>query len=276
MSVETKSILSNISEVDELDESFDDKPVTLDLPTPLTNSELNKMHEMMKSKSNKEIMDIINQIATNGDKSELNKKDESSSILKNLKSSSKRELINMMSLLVNQKNKHLIFQNASKLDTVKNDELRNELRKKLHNKIYMSNKNNLKKMYEKMAEGLQTLEEPSESHEPSDQNEQNITENIQSVKSSKSKKKNKKLNRQKLQEQFMNQMANLIKEQSQPVQQSQTEQPELEQPELEQPEQPELEQLELEQQKIDCTDCIDCTYNNKCDNSSKDCETNSS
>lgn len=193
---------------DDIDENFDEKPVEINLPAPLSNDELNKVHVLMKSKSNKEITEIITKLMTSQkDSTQVDKMQLESSLLKNLSSSSKRELINMMGTILHQQNKHIVFQNACSLDTVteQNKKSHDDLRKKLHEKIYMSNKNNLKKMYEKMTESMASLQNDNIDNTDSNQ-EQNKT---------KSKKKKNKLNSQKLQSQLMDQMASLLQEQSQ-------------------------------------------------------------
>ena len=217
-------VLPSIEEVDEnklsnseddIDETFDEKPVHVNLPVPLSNDELNKVHELMKTKSNKEISEIVTKIMTSEkEKKEIEKMKIESSILKNLNTSSKRELLNLLDLVLHQQNKHIVFENANMLETVTEDkkESHDELRKKLHSKIYMTNKNNMKKMYEKMSENLMSMQQESE-QQTEQTSEQNVNSEITSEK--KNKKKKNKLNRQKLQNQLMEQMANLLQEQQQ-------------------------------------------------------------
>ena len=222
MSTELSNSVSNNPIMDDdIDESFDVKPVEINLPAPLSNDELNKVHTMMKSKSNKELVTIITNLVTSRKDDKTNDTNIESTILKNLSSASKRELLNMMGPLLHQQNKHVVFQDSHSLDTVseQNKTSHDELRKKLHNKIYMSNKNNLKKMYEKMSEGLTSFqnsgqETEQETEQVRDQtNSTNNNSENDIIKETKSKKKQKKLDREKLQSQLMDQMASLIKEQ---------------------------------------------------------------
>jgi hypothetical protein len=200
---------------DDIDESFDNKPIEVNLPAPLSTDELNKVHALMKTKSNKELSEIIAKLMTSKkNNTEIEKVQKESSLLKNLSSSSKRELLNMMDSILHQENKHVIFENADSLDTVtkQNKTSHDELRKKLHEKIYMSNKSNLKKMYEKMTEGMSSLQQDSQP-QTNINDENNEQSNEQSKEQSKSKKKKSKLNRNKLQSQLMEQLTSLLEEQ---------------------------------------------------------------
>ena len=197
---------------DDIDESFDIKPIEVNLPAPLSTDELNKVHALMKTKSNKELSEIIAKLMTSKkNNTEIEKVQKESSLLKNLSSSSKRELLNMMDSILHQENKHVIFESADSLDTVtkQNKTSHDELRKKLHEKIYMSNKSNLKKMYEKMTEGMSSLQQDSQPQTNINDDESNE----QSKEQSKSKKKKSKLNRNKLQSQLMEQLTSLLEEQ---------------------------------------------------------------
>jgi hypothetical protein len=199
----------NIMTDTDIDETFDSVPAEIKMPPLLSTDELNTIIGLMKSKSNKEISDIISKLLTNNnDKLDNVKKMEvETSIMKNLNSSSKRELLSMLNTLVTQNNKYIVLESVNKLESNNNDEQisSDELRKKLHQKIFMSNKKNLQKMYEKMAENFQT-ENISQTTETT----QTIESNDTHKQKKKTKKKNK-INQQSFQNQIINQMAEIVK-----------------------------------------------------------------
>jgi len=191
----------------ELDETFDSTPITLDLPQPLTSEESAKLLELMKSKSNKELTELVTNISIhhNDKLNDMQKMQLSTNFKQNLGNISKRELINTISQIVNQSNKNLVFQDSSKLETLNEKEKlsRDELLKKLHEKQKMSNKNNIKKMYEKLQE------------EMNQQSEQTQSEQTQSEeKKKKKKKKNKNANPKQMQEMLVNKLTEFMKTQT--------------------------------------------------------------
>jgi hypothetical protein len=187
---------------DDIDESFDDKPKVVEVPELLSNEDLDKIHTLMKTKSNKEIIEIITKlVSTDTNQTEFQKIQVQSGLLKNLGSSSKRDLLNMLDTIVTEKNKHVIFESSSKLQTVSdnNKQSNDELRKKLHQKIQMSNKKNQQQMYEKLMEQFQQSQKDSE-NQPNQSNETGLKP-----------KKKKKINNKLFQDDIVNQMAELLK-----------------------------------------------------------------
>lgn len=213
----------NIMADNDIDETFDSTPTEIKMPQLLSADELNTINKLMKSKSNKELSDIIHKLITNNKDDELdnNKKMElKTGIMQHLNSSSKRELLSMLTTLLTQNNKHIVLDSipsiqsnrASALESSNNSETidaeqisSEELRKKLHQKIFMSNKKNLQKMYQKMAENFQK-ENISETPEANQTIEINDTQ-----KQKKKNKKKNKINQQTFQNQIINQMAEIVK-----------------------------------------------------------------
>jgi hypothetical protein len=183
---------------DEIDEEFisskTSNPVLIENPSPLSNEELQKLNEMIKNKSNKELLDYVTELVMlNTPGSYVEKIQMRHNIAKMYSGNSKKMLIEVITKFINQKNKYVIFTDSSELKTVTEESLtREELRAKLRNKIGSSNKNS-QKMYEQLQEQL------SQNPELSDMLNQNQN------------KKKKKLDPRKLQQQLINQMANLMK-----------------------------------------------------------------
>ena len=228
----------NIMNDNDIDETFDSAPTEIKMPQLLSVDELKTINELMKSKSNKELSDIITKLITNNNNGlngtdrldDAKKMEFRKSIMQNLHTSSKRELLSMLSTLLTQNNKHIVLdsipsiqsnrasvldsipsiQSSNKSESINNDKQisSEELRKKLHQKIFMSNKKNLQKMYEKMAENFQKTENISETPEPNQTTEINDTQ--KQKKKNKNKKKNK-INQQTFQNQIINQMAEIVK-----------------------------------------------------------------
>ena len=107
--------------------------------------------------------------------------------------------------VVNKHNKHIIIAKTQPTVQVVQEqkESREELRQKLRNKMKTSNKNNIMKMYEQIQDELSN----------SDFNNETVDGEI-SENGEKKKKKKKKLNPAKLQSQLINQMANIIRNNS--------------------------------------------------------------
>ncbi len=187
---------------DQLDEDFNQKPVVVDTPAPLSNDELSKINELIKNKSNKELVDYISKlILTNTDNlSDVQKLQMQHNSNKMYEGNSKRVLIETIGKFINQNNKNIIFDDASKLKTMNEEQLsREELRQKLRNKLKSNSSNskqNLTKMYEKLQEELQNSE---------------LGDSLNPVEENLTKKKKKKLDPKKLQNQLVSQMANLMK-----------------------------------------------------------------
>ena len=193
----------------DIDETFDSAPTEIKMPQLLSVDELNTINKLMKSKSNKELSDIIHKLITNNKDDELdnNKKIElKTGIMQHLNSSSKRELLSMLTTLLTQNNKHIALETSNNSENINDEQISSEeLRKKLHQKIFMSNKKNLQKMYQKMAENFQT-ENISETPEANQTIEINDTQ-----KQKKKNKKKNKINQQTFQNQIINQMAEIVK-----------------------------------------------------------------
>ena len=212
----------NIMNDNDIDETFDSAPTEIKMPQLLSVDELKTINELMKSKSNKELSDIITKLITNNNNGlngtdrldDAKKMEFRKSIMQNLHTSSKRELLSMLSTLLTTHNKHIALdlipsiQSSNKSESINNDKQisSEELRKKLHQKIFMSNKKNLQKMYEKMAENFQKTENISETPEPNQTTEINDTQ-----KQKKKNKKKNKINQQTFQNQIINQMAEIVK-----------------------------------------------------------------
>ena len=205
-SVSEESNQINFVQDDEIDEDFNQKPVVVDTPAPLSNEQLAKMNELIKNKSNKELVEYISQLVlvNTSNLSDVQKAQMQHNLGKMYDGNSKRALIETITKFINQKNKYIIFDDVTKLKTVNEEQKlsREELREKLRNKIKSnssSSKQNLTNMYEKLQEELQNTE---------------LGETIKSdgVEGElKKKKKNKKLDPKKLQSKLVNQMANLMK-----------------------------------------------------------------
>ncbi len=176
---------------DEIDEEF-----LIENPSPLSNEELKKLNEMIKNKSNKELLDYVTELVMlNTPGSDVEKIQMRHNIAKMYSGNSKKMLIEVITKFINQKNKYVVFTDSSELKTVTEESLtREELRAKLRNKLHNGNSNkNSQKMYEQLQEQL------SQNPELSDMLNQNQN------------KKKKKLDPRKLQQQLINQMANLMK-----------------------------------------------------------------
>lgn len=189
--------MTDMTDIDDIDESFDSKPVEVTFPELLSTDELNQIHGFLKGKSNKELSELVTKILTkNTDQNEMQKMQITNSIMKNLGTSSKRELLTTLDTILNSQNKHIIFESADKLVTIQNEEQKSsndELRKKLHQKIFMSNKKNQQKMYEKMMNQFQKSQ--TETHEVQETHEVEETQNLKSNDDKKKKKKNNKINK---------------------------------------------------------------------------------
>lgn len=194
--------MTDINEIelnDDIDENFTSDPVVIDNPSPLTNEELVKVNELVKTKSNKELMEYIyNLVSINADNlTDVQKLQMQNGVNKVYENFSKKSLIEVISKFVNEKNKHVVFDDITKIKTMDEEQKlsRDELRQKLRKKIKSGNNKNLNKQLEQLQEQLKD----------SDIN-QNENEN-----NTEKKKKKKKINPKKLQKEIMGQMANLMK-----------------------------------------------------------------
>lgn len=206
---ESKPVVVEDAIDDEIDEDFNQKPVVVDTPAPLSNEELAKMNELIRNKSNKELIDYISQFVLSNTEnlSDIQKAQMQHNASKMYDGNSKRALIETITKFINQKNKYIVFNDVAKLKTMNEEQKlsRDELRKKLHNKMKSSSKPNLTKMYEKLQEELQNTE----------LGEALNNDNVEAAEGElKKKKKNKKLDPKKLQNKLVNQMANLMKNNS--------------------------------------------------------------
>jgi hypothetical protein len=200
-------MVDNIMIDNDIDENFDSFSTEIKMSQLLSTDELSRINNLMKSKSNKELSDIISKLITHNNNGvneldDVKKMEVSTSIIKNLNSSSKRELLLMLNTLLTQNNKHIALETSSNSETINDEHISSEeLRKKLHQKIFMSNKKNLQKMYQKMAENFQNTENISETNQATETND---------TQKQKKKKKNK-INQQSFQNQIINQMAEIVK-----------------------------------------------------------------
>lgn len=197
---------------DEIDEDFTSKPVVVDNPSPLSNEELSKVNELVKTKSNKELMEYISQlVSTSADNlTDVQKLQMQNGVSKMYGNCSKKALIEVISKFVNEKNKHVVFQDVTQLKTMNEDQKlsREELRQKLRNKIKSRNSRNLNKQLEELQEQL----ENSDLGQMLNENENtNVNNDNETEKKTDKKKKKKKIDPKKLQNKLINQMTNLMK-----------------------------------------------------------------
>jgi len=190
---------------DDIDEQFNEKTQekVIDLPTPLSNDELAKLHSLLQSKSNKDLLQCITNVMQENNKSvdAFQRAQIDTAIAKTHANMSKFALIETLTKIVNVKNKHIVFGDDVKLSTMTTQQKpsREELLKKLHNKKKMANKNTMQQMYEKLQEELANAN--------LDENGDDLTGDQVLQK----KKKNKKLDPKKLQNKLMAQMTNAVK-----------------------------------------------------------------
>jgi hypothetical protein len=202
-----------IDEIDDIDETFDNKPVEVNLPELLSTDELNHIHGFLKGKSNKELSEIVTKILTkNTDENELQKMQLTSSIMKNLGTSSKRELLTTLDTILNSQNKYIVFESADKLNTITEEQKtsNDDLRKKLHQKIFMSNKKNQQKMYEKMMTQFQQSQNQTEPTNTETNIETNTETNTKSSDDKIKKKKKNKKNNTAFQQNIIDQMTSIV------------------------------------------------------------------
>jgi hypothetical protein len=202
---------NNVSDDNDIDETFDDKPVEIKLPELLSNDELDKIHGFLKGKSNKELSELVTKLLTKDkNKDELQRMQLTNSIMKNLGTSSKRELLNTLDTIINTENKHIVFDSADKLTTISEEKKssNDELRKKLHQKIFMTNKKNQSKMYEKMMQQFKDSTSEKPDGTASEKPDESASEKPDDEK--KKKKKNKKINKTAFQEDIVNQMMQIL------------------------------------------------------------------
>lgn len=191
----------------ELDETFDNPIPVVDfkMPNPLSQEELQKLHEYLKNKSNKELLNLISDISIkhNPNLNDMQKMQMIETLKQNMATTSKRELINTLSQIVNQSNKNLVFEDSSELKTLNTEQLtREQLREKLRQKRTMSDK---KKMVQMMQNFQDELTATNSVNEQTQHTKQNNTEN------KKKNKKKKKASQSHLQQQLINKMTELMK-----------------------------------------------------------------
>jgi len=195
---------------DEIDEDFTSKPVVVDTPSPLSNEELSKVNNLIRNKSNKELMEYISQlVSTSADNlTDVQKMQMQNGVSKMYGNFSKRALIEVIGKFVNEKNKHVVFNDVTQLKTMDEEQklTREELRQKLRNKIKSGNSRNLNKQLEQLQEQLENSD-IGQMLNPDSQNENNENGDNKPEK----KKKKKKIDPKKLQNKLIGQMANLMK-----------------------------------------------------------------
>lgn len=177
--IDMNNEIDKIDDIDDIDETFDNKPVEVNLPELLSTDELNQIHGVLRGKSNKELSELITKILTkNTEKNELQKMQLTKSIMKNLGTSSKRELLTTFDTILNTQNKHIVFESADKLSTIGSEQKskNDDLRKKLHDKIFMSNKKNQQKMYDKMMKQFQESQNQTNTETNTETNTKTNTE----------------------------------------------------------------------------------------------------
>lgn len=196
----------------DIDEDFTSKPVVIDIPSPLSNEELSKVNNLAKNKSNKELMEYITQLVSSSadNLTDIQKMQMQNGVSKMYENFSKKALIEVIGKFINEKNKHIIFNDVTQLKTMNEEQKlsREELRQKLRNKIKSGNSKNVNKQLEQLQEQL----ENSDISQMLNQNE-TTGENIVEQKPEKKKKK-KKIDPKKLQNKLMGQMVNLMKNNS--------------------------------------------------------------
>lgn len=193
---------------DDIDEDFTSKPVVVDTPSPLSNEELSTLNNLIRNKSNKELMEYISQlVSTSADNlTDIQKMQMQNGVSKMYENFSKKALIEVIGKFVNNKNKNVVFNDVTQLKTMNEEQKlsREELLQKLRNKIKSGNSKNINKQLEQLQEQL----ENSDINQMFNQNE--TTEENNDNKSEKKKKK-KKIDPKKLRNKLMGQMANLMK-----------------------------------------------------------------
>ena len=191
----------------ELDETFDNPNpvVNFKMPELLTQSELLKLNELTKTKSNKELTNLVLDISikNNQNLDDMQKMQLLGNLTENISIMSKRELINTLGQIVNQSNKKLVFEDASELKTMTSEHLtRKQLCEKLHQKQMMQNKNKMQQIMEEFG-NEQIKETPL-----TENNEKN--QQIQLTNKKKKNKKKKKANQIQLHDTLSNKMSELL------------------------------------------------------------------
>jgi hypothetical protein len=216
---EQSNIVKPLNTIDELDEDFTSTSTSTSTSKPqinesvkpnpfevfkqecetykLTDKQKQSVQDKLKSKSNKEIIEVISSILIPIVDKDMIKFESQ------LKSKSKRELIEMTLTYVNQMNMSLVLDNNLQLNNQQvqtTDDVRNELRKKLHSTI---NKN--KHQYQHTGN---THSAPNFQDKLFSQLLGNDPEELKHI-SKMSMKKKKKYLMQKLTQQLMNSQANV-------------------------------------------------------------------
>jgi hypothetical protein len=170
---------------DEIDEDFKDtKPV-------LSNDDIDKINTLLTTKTKSELLEYINKLSSFDNLNfQLQK-----GINMAYGNNSKKELITIIKGLINNKNKSVFFE-ETKQNEPQEKLSREELRKKLHDKMKMSDKRNLQKMYEKLQDEYLNNQETTETNNTS---------------TDKKKKKKKKIDPEKLKKELINQMTEIVK-----------------------------------------------------------------
>lgn len=178
--------MSNMHEYDdEIDEEFKETN------NVLSNDEMDKINTLLLTKTKSELLEYINKLTSfNNLNFQLEK-----GINITYGNNSKKELTKIIKEMVNKKNKYIFFEEPKQNESEKKLS-RDELRKKLHDKMKMSDKRNLQKMYEKLQDEYL--------------NNQDMTETTNTI-SDKKKKKKKKMDAEKLKKQLINQMTEIVK-----------------------------------------------------------------
>jgi hypothetical protein len=192
---------------DEIDEDFTSKPVVVNTPSPLSNEELSKVNDLVKNKSNKELMEYISQlVSTSADNlTDIQKLHMQNGVSKIYGNFSKKALIDVIGNFINEKNKYVVFNDVTQLKTMNEEQKlsREELRQKLRNKLKSKNSRNNNQL--EQLEQLQKQLENSDISQILNQNETTEENNDNKP------KKKKKINPKKLQNKLIGQMANLMK-----------------------------------------------------------------
>lgn len=196
---------------DEIDEDFTSKPVVVNTPSPLSNEELSKLNDLVINKSNKELMEYISQLVSSSadNLTDIQKQQMKNGVNKIYGNFSKKALIEVIANFVNEKNKHVVFNDVTQLKTMDEEQKlsREELRQKLRNKLKSGNSRNNKQSQQ--LEQLEQLQQQLENFDIGQILDQNETTGGNN--DNKPKKKKKKIDPKKLQNKLIGQMANLMK-----------------------------------------------------------------
>ena len=166
--VETTTVETTVDiDDDDIDESFTQKPQvdikTLE-PEELSPEELEEMKKVLNTKSHKELRECLCDFAMmyvkDSQENSMQKMQITQNINKIYGSTSKQHIIDTLLNMLNKTNFHIIIKpkNVQKSHTEDVKPTREELLKKLHNKIKISNKANVQKEYKKLQEEITETE----------------------------------------------------------------------------------------------------------------------